>query len=157
MNDVDQEFKDYEEFSKKMETTYPRMFSAPYGGFAVGRGWWPLLEKLCATIQSHIDWANDTRAARLISNPYNNTIPDAVEQVVVQQVKEKFGTLRFYYDGGDEFIHGAVWLAENMTGHLCEECGGLGTRRQGGWIRTLCDQHENERQERQLLKEGFEQ
>ena len=149
MSEEDQEFKDYEAFAKKMEDAYPRMFGGHYGGFACGKGWWPLLEKLCATIQSHIDWANDTRTALLLSNPYGHTIPDAVEQVVVQQIKEKFGTLRFYYDGGDDYIRGATTLAENLTGHLCEECGGLGTRRGGGWVRTLCDTHEQEHQARQ--------
>ena len=136
----------YEEFAKKMETEYPRMFSGLYGGFAVGEGWWPLLEKLCGTIQRHIDWANDTRKALLIANPYNHKIPDECPQVVVEQIKEKFGTLRFYYQGGDDYISGAVSLAESLTGHLCEECGGFGKVRHGGWIRVLCDQHEAEHQ-----------
>jgi hypothetical protein len=136
----------YEEFAKKMETEYPRMFSGRYGGFAVGKGWWPLLEKLCATIQRHTDWANDTRTALLIANPYNHKIPDECPQVVVEQVKEKFGTLRFYYQGGDDYIRGAVSLAESLTGHLCEDCGGFGEVRHGGWIRVLCDVHEAEHQ-----------
>lgn len=155
----DQEFIEYEQFSKKMEAAYPKMFSGPYGGFACGKGWWPLLEKLCKTIQSHIDWTNETRANLLISNPYNHDIPDEVEQVKVAQIKEKFGTLRFYYDGGDDYISGAVSLAEDLTGHLCEECGGFGTRRHGGWVRVLCDQHEAERQariEEQARKDGLE-
>ena len=129
----------YTEFSKRMEERFPKMYAGKYGGFAIGEGWWPLIEKLSHVIQSHID--------------HNKDCP----QVVVEQVKEKFGTLRFYYQGGDEFIHGAVWLAESMTDILCEECGGLGERRSGGWVRTLCDQHEAEYQERKLLKEGYEQ
>lgn len=156
---AEDEFKEYEEFAKKMETSYPRMFSGAYGGFAVGKGWWPLIEKLCNTIQTHIDWSNDTRTALLISNPYNNKIPEAVEQVVVQQIKEKFGTLRFYYEGGDNYVHGATSLAESLTGHLCEECGGFGKTRHGGWVRVLCDQHEAERQKRieeQARKDGLE-
>lgn len=155
----DQEFIEYEEFSKKMENAYPHMFSAPYGGFAVGKGWWPLIEQLCGTIQRHVDWANDTRAALLVANPYNNKIPEPCEQVVIQQIKEKFGTLRFYYQGGDEYITGAVSLAESLTSHLCEECGGLGKVRHGGWVRVLCDVHEAERQakiEEQARRDGLE-
>ena len=53
---------------------------------------------------------------------------------------------RFYYQGGDDYISGAVSLAESLTGHLCEECGGFGKVRHGGWIRVLCDQHEAEHQ-----------
>lgn len=135
--------EEYEKYAKKMEERFPKMYGGQYGGFAIGKGWYPIIEQLSSVIQSHID--------------HKHKRGEECPQVIVQQVKEKFGTLRFYYDGGDDFISGAVWLAENMTGHLCEECGGLGTRRSGGWIRTLCDKHEAERQERQLLKEGFEQ
>ena len=69
-------------------------------------------------------------------------IPPEVPQVTIAQIKEKFGTLRFYYDGGDDYISGMVTLAESMSGLTCEECGSIGERRSGGWIRTLCDEHE---------------
>ena len=131
---------EYEKYAKRMESRFPKMYGGKYGGFAIGKGWYPLIETLSAVIQNHIDHSKGE-----------------CSQVIVEQVKEKFGSLRFYYQGGDDFISGAVWLAESMTGQLCEECGGLGTRRSGGWIRTLCDKHEEERQERMLLKEGFEQ
>jgi hypothetical protein len=58
------------------------------------------------------------------------------------QIKEKFGGLRFYYDGGDEYISGLVSMAESWAGNTCETCGEKGERRSGGWIRTLCDKHE---------------
>ena len=67
--------------------------------------------------------------------------PD-ITQVIVTQVKEKFGTLRFYYDGGDDVIDGMVRMAEAMSAVTGEECGVPGEQRQGGWIRTLCDEHE---------------
>jgi hypothetical protein len=69
------------------------------------------------------------------------TVPDTIPQVVVTQVKEKFGTLRFYYNGGDDIIDGMVRMAEGMSGCTCEECGKPGGRRSGGWIVTLCDEH----------------
>jgi len=68
-------------------------------------------------------------------------IPEAVHQVTVTQVKEKFGTLRFYYSGGDDAISGMVRMAESMSSVTCEECGTPGRRRGGGWVRTLCDTH----------------
>jgi hypothetical protein len=135
VTDETQEFKDYESFAERMETNFPKMFSGKYGGFACGQGWWPLLEQLCGTIQHQIDWRQKQ----------GQDCP----QVVIEQIKEKFGTLRFYYQGGDDYIQGAVSFAENLTGHLCEECGAPGTRRSGGWIRTLCDVHENKRQAQQ--------
>ena len=129
--------QDYETFVKRLEETYPKMFSQPYGGVAVSQGWWPIIESLCANIQSHTDWWNKNRETRPV-----------VEQVIVNQIKEKFGGLRFYYSGGDDTVAGMVRMAESWADTACEECGGIGTRRSGGWIRTLCDHHEAEHQER---------
>lgn len=69
-----------------------------------------------------------------------------VNRVVVDQVKEKFGGLRFYYHGGDEAVSGMVRMAESWAASTCETCGETGTLRPGGWIRTLCDKHEEEYQ-----------
>jgi hypothetical protein len=79
--------------------------------------------------------------------------------VIVEQIKEKFGGLRFYYQGGDEYIGGLVSMAESWAGIACEDCGGIGKRRGGGWVRTLCDKHEaehNARIEEQSRKDGLE-
>ena len=133
--------KDYEVFAKRMEETYPKMFSGRYGGFAVGAGWWPMIETLCATIQSRVNSNKDC------------------PQVVIEQIKEKFGTLRFYYQGGDDFISGAVFLAESMSGSMCEECGAPGKQTKGGWVQTLCDFHIVEKETlavQQARAEGLE-
>jgi hypothetical protein len=129
------EYEKYDAFAKQMEERFPKMFANPYGGFCVGEGWWPILESLCANIQSHTDWWNKNRETRPV-----------VEQVVVEQIKEKFGGLRFYYQGGDEKIQGMVRMAEAWAGRHCETCGAPGKSRDGGWIKTLCDHHEAERQ-----------
>lgn len=127
----------YEAFAKKMEERFPKMFAGQYGGFAVGAGWWPILESLCANIQHHIDWQNK-----------NHEKHPVVEQVVVMQIKEKFGGLRFYYEGGDDQIYGMVRMAESWAAHHCEECGKPGESRNTGWIKTLCDEHNLERQQK---------
>lgn len=131
--------KEYEEFAERMEERFPKMFSQPYGGFAVGAGWWPILETLCSNIQQHLNWANRES--------------EVVPQVVVEQVKEKFGGLRFYYEGGDEQIHGMVRMAEAWAGTACEDCGAPGTLGGNGWIRTLCPTHRAEADAR--YKERF--
>ena len=71
-------------------------------------------------------------------------VPDAIPQVTVDQVKEKFGTLRFYYTGGDKVIDGMVRMAEAMSGVTCEQCGAPGKRKGHGWIYTACDLHTKE-------------
>ena len=126
--------EEYEAFAKKMEERFPKMFEGKYGGFAVGSGWYPILEILCTNIQSHIDW-------RVKQG-------QDIAQVTVEQIKEKFGGLRFYYQGGDDEISGMVRMAEAWASTACEECGAVGKRRSGGWIRTLCDLHEAEHQKR---------
>lgn len=130
----------YDEFAKRMEEKFPAMFAEPYGGFAVGPGWWPMLETLCDLIQSHIDW-NNKRATAHPEMMYRH-----IEQVEVCQIKEKFGGLRFYYEGGNDIISGMVTMAEAMASQTCETCGKPGQLRSGGWIKTLCDEHEAERQ-----------
>ena len=72
-------------------------------------------------------------------------IPELIPQVTVDQIKEKFGTLRFYYTGGDTYIDGLVSMAENMSGVMCEECGNPAETRGGGWIHTTCKPCEEKR------------
>lgn len=138
----------YDEFVAKLEAKYPEMFSQPYGGVCVGEGWWKIIESLCSQIDSYVKWRNSTRESLLKDNPYKHKIPEYIEPVVVHQIKEKFGGLRFYHDGGDQFVRGLVTMAEEWAHVTCEECGHPGESRSGGWIRTLCDEHEAERQER---------
>ena len=66
------------------------------------------------------------------------TVPEKVNQVVAVQVKEKFGTLRFYYNGGSSYIHGLVAMAEAMSARTCESCGASATLSKGGWLKTMC-------------------
>jgi len=86
-------------------------------------------------------------------------VPEPIPQVTLDQVKEKFGTLRFYYSGGDEYISGLVSMAESMSGVTCEECGKPGTSTRGGWIKTACKEHggiDYEESEEDYLKQGYE-
>jgi hypothetical protein len=103
-------------------------------GFEHGDGWYPIIDSLCANIQNHIDWQNRQE--------------EKVPQVVATQVKEKFGTLRFYYNGGDDVIDGMVRMAESWSAVACEECGAPGTQNSQGWIKTLCETHRKERDTR---------
>jgi hypothetical protein len=140
-----------EELDKALVEKYPLIFKNRYGdmketcmcwGFECGDGWYQILDSLCANIQGHIDWQNKNFEKGF-------TQYKQVPQVVAVQVKEKFGGLRFYYEGGDDHISGMVRMAESWAANTCEECGAPGTVRQGGWIRTLCDEHERAYQERQ--------
>ena len=130
-------------------------------GFECGDGWFNILDQLMGNIQHHIDWNNQN-----FEKGYKQY--KQVAQVTLDQVKEKFGTLRFYYTGGDDEISGMVRMAESMSGVTCEECGNPGERRGGGWVHTFCEPCEIKREEainkaaeeyefKKLLKEGSEQ
>ena len=126
-----------EELDKLLCEKYPKLFvnrhksmqeTCMCWGFSCGDGWFDLIDQLCANIQSYID-----------NNKHLN-----VPQVTVDQVKEKFGTLRFYVTGGDDLIRGMIWFAESMSGRICETCGAPGKRRGNGYIYTACDEHAKE-------------
>jgi hypothetical protein len=141
---MNRNMEEYDAFERRMKEKYPKMFSHPYGGFAIGPGWWSILESLCANIQSYIDWRNTVRSKLLEDNPYGTSIPEEVQQVVVEQIKEKFGGLRFYYSGGDDRVIGMVQMAEVWADKSCETCGAPGTSGGRGWINTLCTTHRAE-------------
>ena len=85
------------------------------------------------------------------------TVRPVIPQVIAQQVKEKFGTLRFYYQGGDDYISGLVAMAESLSGNTCETCGKPGHRTSGGWIKTACVEHGGkDLTEEDYLKQGYE-
>ena len=120
---------------KKLCKDFPKLFAqrnlpmtqtCMCWGFECGDGWYNLIYRLCEEIQGYID------------NNKHLKIP----QVEVTQVKEKYGTLRFYYDGGNEKIDGMVWLAEGLSAYICENCGHLdskNTLKGKGWIYNMCN------------------
>lgn len=132
------------ELDAKLCKKYPKIFVNRHGlptetlmcfGFEHGDGWYDILDSLCGQIQNHIDWQNK-----------NHEKHPVVNQVVAVQVKEKFGGLRFYYEGGDDTVSGMVRMAESWAEHTCEVCGNKGVTRGGGWLRTLCDEHSDGRE-----------
>jgi len=82
-----------------------------------------------------------------LADPKFRDVPEKIRQVTLDQVKEKFGTLRFYYTGGDAYIDGLVTMAESMSAVTCEGCGNIGKRSDGGWIRTICASCDQKREE----------
>ena len=124
---------------KLLVQKYPKIFqnrylppkeSCMFWGFEHGDGWFHIIDSLCFNIQNYIDLKKDI-----------------VPQVVARQVKEKFGTLRFYYDGGDDVIDGMVSIAETFSSVICEDCGAPGklVESNTGWLHTACEEHKTRR------------
>ena len=99
-----------------------------------GIGWYNLIYTLTNCIDRRLEHLNKDGGNR---------------KVIISQIKEKFGGLRYYADGDiDEQMDGMIDFAESLSYTICEECGASGKLRSGGWLRTLCDKHEEERQAR---------
>jgi len=152
------------EKSQYLKTSYPKIFSetAMYPcDVSANDGWFVIIDNLCRAIQKHIDsrqrnieWTiqfNQKMETARNNNwedwpSYNAREPKPVdqpiEQLVATQIKEKFGGLRFYCNGGDEFTEGLIQMAEIMAECTCEVCGKPGSARNSGWIKTLCDEHD---------------
>ena len=89
----------------------------------------------------------EKRREQFVTEPLK-PVPEEVNWVVLDQIKEKFGGLRFYYSGGDDMVDGMVRMAEAMSCTICEQCGNQGFVRGSGWIKTLCDRHHEEREQK---------
>ena len=70
----------------------------------------------------------------------------------IQQVKEKMGTLKFYYNTlnseypqiVEKSIRALVDKAETKSANTCEICGKYGETRTNGIIHTSCEEHKLE-------------
>lgn len=100
-------------------------------GFDCGDGWYEIIDTLCAVIQNHVNNYSIIR----------NGVVEKPHQVVASQVKEKYGTLRFYVDYADDYVRGAIALAEHLSARTCETCGAAGKLRGDFWLSTRCDEH----------------
>lgn len=65
-------------------------------------------------------------------------VKEVIPQIQFTQIKEKFGTLRMYTNGYDDYIDGVIAMAESMSARTCEVCGVPGRQTKGGWVQTLC-------------------
>jgi hypothetical protein len=115
-----------EELQKKLHEDFPDIFvNKTY--LECDDGWFELLNRTCDLIQNHIDY-----------------LGEKCPQLVATQIKEKFGGLRFYHHGGDNYTSGVVDMAEMMSYRICEVCGDQGkpgSPQEHGWITTRCSKH----------------
>lgn len=142
------------ELDKALCAKYPEIFSLRYGdmsttamcwGFECGDGWYHIIDAACSQIQQHlnnqwrnVDWTIDHKNFQ--GEPLDD-VPEKLPQVVAAQVKEKYGTLRFYTEGNDSYVDGVLAMAEAVSAVTCETCGAPGKRRGLFWIYTACDEH----------------
>jgi hypothetical protein len=123
-------FEKYPEFFSNKDLG--RRNSCMAFGITCGNGWYDLIDLICYKVENLNKNIKDRN--RLIAG--NN---EEIIDFKFDQIKEKFGGLRIYYSGGDDYIRGLVTMAETMSYKICEVCGNKGKPNKGGWISTLCD------------------
>jgi hypothetical protein len=109
-------------------------------GIECNLGWYELLSSVCWMIKQHEDnilWQTEW------NQKTNPEYQSEYFPVKFDQIKEKYGGLRIYFSGGDEYIEGLVSMAEAMSYKICEVCGNKGEPNKQGWISTRCDAHKN--------------
>ncbi len=87
-------------------------------GFGVGGGWNGLIREAFAVLRE-----------------------SGLPNIRVVQIKEKFGGLRFYFDGGNEALYKRIGEIEERSYVTCDVCGGPGKTGGRGYICTRCDEH----------------
>lgn len=148
--------------TKKLFADFPKLYrhaensrSAMQFGFECGDGWFDLVYQLSNDIEAE--------AKKLGIDPQSEAWPRAL------QVKEKFGTLKFYCDAGEptpagglepeqaggllslrpwpgiQTIRALIANAEKQSAKNCEDCGGVGKLHRDGWWRVVCDKCDLER------------
>jgi hypothetical protein len=161
--------KEYDEY---LCSTYPKLYknrnltpqqSCFSVGFEIGNGWYNIIKGLSLCIQGTIDantkerwrirkekrlWEKMPHDDQAKNHWLNRVMPEKIPQVTVDQVKEKFGTLRFYYSGGNDAIEHFVSYADVMSSLTCERCGGVAeTDYSKNWVSTICPGCKDKRQE----------
>lgn len=110
-----------EELQKQLQTKYPNLINESLD-IDCGDGWYNLLDETLNILKHEIEHKH--------------------VECHILQIKEKFGGLRFYMNGGDTFTDGVICLAESMSYHICDVCGNVGkAKNKGGWARTRCEEH----------------
>lgn len=131
---------------EKLCKTYPKIFADRYKdktetcmcwGFECGDGWYDLINETCKKLQVIADTTG--------------------VQAIADQVKEKFGTLRFYihstYENAKnvtkdqidtlcDIIFDIEYEADRRSRYICERCGKKeyhSCLRSVGWVYNMCD------------------
>lgn len=115
------------ELDARLCQKYPSLYRDRHGdktrtlmcwGFECGDGWYELIDVVSSLLTAHD------------------------QEICAVQVKEKFGTLRFYHHGVDRYSIAVESAAEALSMLICEVCGAPAKRQQqDGWISTLCEEH----------------
>ena len=143
-----------QELQNELFEKYPNLFSnrtktpmesCMSWGCEIGNGWHKILSSLCWMIKQHEKNIEERVQIRNKFGTENDKNDLEYFPVKFDQVKEKYGGLRVYFSGGDDYVQGLVSMAESFSYQVCEVCGNKGEPNKGGWISTLCEEHRQQK------------
>jgi len=104
-------------------------------GFECSNGWYQLIHDLSEKLE-----------AEILKQPEEDR-----EHFCASQIKEKFGTLRFYMHAATDVMYDLIDKAEAESARTCEVCGKPGEENmQGNWVSTSCEAHADRRRLRSV-------
>ena len=126
-NAYDELFEKYPQLFR--ERTLPESETCMCWGICCGIGWYEILDDLCKNLHKM----------------FTDLKLEGEDYPTVVQVKEKYGTLRFYMGNmkklskeDQEKAYAFINEAERRSGITCEKCGQPGSEAPGSWIKVLC-------------------
>lgn len=123
------------ELERRLVEKYPKLYagcSEPPSrslmafGFECEDGWFDLID----TLSEHLLTLATDLATR--EPKFSGTF-------TATQVKEKYGTLRFYVGPCTDEAFAIIHFAEGLSARVCETCGNRGRTRGTTWFKTLCE------------------
>jgi hypothetical protein len=130
------------ELDAKLCAAFPTLFrdrrgdmreTAMVWGIETGDGWFQLIWDLCEKLEPLCAKAEQELSAEAKKFGYS---------AAATQVKEKYGTLRFYLNCSNAEMDALIGIAQKKSAVTCETCGKKGRRKDdNGWLRTACKEH----------------
>lgn len=142
---------------------YPELFMDVSSDISCGDGWFNIIDMICLELYSDYNSAKSIYETCLQNNgtklyPWIDSSPivtvsmikDSYEEMhkrflalpKIVQIKEKFGSLRFYANGVNESTNQKIQFAELMSTKVCEVCGSSAPNQvmcySVGFRKTLC-------------------
>jgi len=113
-----------DDFCARLQTLCPTILreGSLWVGFECPTGWETIVEDLSVQIEAYAKEHNP--------------------ELMVAQVKSKFGGLRYYMSSHNDYVESLINDAETKSFKTCELCGepGKSVTRQG-WVNALCARH----------------
>ena len=128
--------RDHMEMYNHLKENHPVLYGNI--GFECGTGWWLILHDMATWIEFQVE-------------------KNGFEMPEMQQIKEKFGGLRYYYQGNQiddrkaGRLSGYIEAMENKASETCEICGEKAEIKvKNGWYRCQCEPCEANAEDRKV-------